>query len=80
MPLYAHSLTSSNVVFADLQQLLALFHANGEGLPKETIHKSLAHLYRLLDLMSLPTGTLIARYQVSLPMCAASCGCSNACY
>lgn len=63
---------------ADLEQLLALFHANGEGLPKETIHKSLARLYGLLDLMSFPTGTLIAKYQV--PASTNCCCRSNARY
>lgn len=55
-----------------MEQLRALFHATGEGLPKDTIDQSLARVYSLLDIMRMDTGTLIARYQVTTaPPCRA---------
>lgn len=55
-----------------MEQLRALFHATGEGLPKDAIDQSLARVYSLLDIMRMDTGTLIARYQVTTaPRCCA---------
>ncbi|KAK9842316.1 hypothetical protein WJX81_006282 [Elliptochloris bilobata] len=51
----------------DLEQLRALFYANGEGLKKEAIDQSLAHVCGLLDIMRLDTGSIISKYQQALP-------------
>jgi hypothetical protein len=49
---------------ADLDQVVALFHSDGDGLPKQAILQDMSRLYGLLDVMSLDTSTLIAKYRV----------------
>ena len=47
-----------------MDQVIALFHSDGDGLPKQAILQDMARLYGLLDVMSLDTSKLIAKYRV----------------
>lgn len=47
----------------DVQLLKALFHAEGEGLPRDRIDDLCAPLTAILTVMQLDTGILIANYK-----------------
>lgn len=51
------------MIEADVEQLGALFHADGEGLPEDVITTVLAPVEELLTVLQLDTSILIANFK-----------------
>jgi hypothetical protein len=67
------AITALAAAAADLDQVVALFHSDGDGLPKQAILQDMSRLYGLLDVMSLDTSTLIAKYRVHRKLLRSCC-------
>lgn len=52
-----------SLVEADVEQLGALFHAEGEGLPEQVITSVIAPVEELLTVLQLDTSILIANFK-----------------